>query len=107
MSAHTNGVATPSVHEIPKREKTEKPERKPTKTLPTDRINPPKQLDILRAYAAASNNGTKPATVNEVAEIVKMAPSTVALVNAFFSSIQVLQRADTGAYTPSGDVIAL
>lgn len=82
------------------------PKLKPTKTIPTDRINPAKQLDILRAYAAASNNGTRPATVNEVAEIVKMAPTTVSTANAFLNSIGLIQRSDAGAYMPSAEALA-
>jgi hypothetical protein len=79
---------------------------KPTKTLPTERITVSKQLDILRAYAAASNNGTKPAPVNEVATIVKMAPSTVSLANAFLSSVGLITRTDTGSYNPSPEVLS-
>ena len=86
-----------------KEAKAEKP--KPTRTLPTDRINPSKQLEVLRAYAAASDLGTKSATVGAVAEMMKMASSTLALMHPFFASIGLLQRTDTGAYTPSLDVV--
>src|SRR5579864_4146250 len=78
---------------------------RPTRTLPTERINVSKQLDILRAYAAASANATRPATINEVAEIVKMAPTTVSIANAFLSSVALLQRTDSGSYIPSAEVI--
>lgn len=78
----------------------------PTKTLPTDRINVSKQLDILRAYAAASSNGTRPAAVNEAAEIVKMAPTTVSIANAFLSSVGLIQRTDAGSYMPSAEVLS-
>jgi hypothetical protein len=78
---------------------------KPTKTLPTDRITVSKQLDILRAYAAASANGTRAATVSEVAEIVKMAASTVGLVHPFFTSVNFIQRTGTGAYSVSTEAI--
>ena len=78
---------------------------KPTKTIPTDRISVPKQLDILRAYAAASANGTRPATVGEVAEIVKMASTTIQIAHAFLSSVNLITRTGTGAYTVSTDAI--
>lgn len=79
---------------------------KPTKTLPSDRITVSKQLDILRAYAAASANGTKSATIIEVGEIVKMAPTTVSTANAFLSSINLIQRADAGSYIPSSEAVS-
>jgi hypothetical protein len=60
---------------------------------------------MLRAYAAASNNGTKPATIVEVGEIVKMASSTVALANAFLASINLIQRTDAGTYLPCAEVV--
>lgn len=79
---------------------------KPTKTLPTDRISVGKQLDILRAYAAASMNGTRPATVGEAAEIVKMASATIQIAHAFLSSVNLITRTGTGAYTVSADALA-
>lgn len=90
------------VEEIPQK----KEKAKPTRTLPSERITTAKQLDILRAYAAASGNGTKAATINEVAEIVKMAPTTVSVANAFLSSIGLLQRAEAGSYMPSPEAIS-
>jgi hypothetical protein len=79
---------------------------KPNKTLPTERINVSKQLDILRAYAAVSNSGTKPAPVNEVASVMKMAASTVSLANAFLSNIGLIVRTDAGSYSPSAEVVS-
>ena len=92
-------ISAPSEDQAPKKVK-------PTRILPTDRINPAKQLDILRAYAAASNNGTRPATVQEVADIMKMAGSTVALANAFLASVGLIQRTDAGTYTPCAEVVS-
>ena len=77
-----------------------------TKPLPTDRVSPENQLNILRAWASVSNEGTRAATVNEVAMRVDMASSTVAMTNPFFSSIGLLQRLAVGTYVPSPDVIA-
>jgi hypothetical protein len=77
-----------------------------SKPLPTDRVSPQKQLNILRAWASVSHEGTHAATVNEVAMMVDMASSTVAMTNPFFSSIGLLQRLAVGTYIPSPDVIA-
>lgn len=76
------------------------------KPLPTDRISPLNQLKILRAWALISAKGTRPATVNAVANLVQMAASTVAMANPFFSSIGLLQRLAVGTYVPSEDVVA-
>jgi hypothetical protein len=100
MSTNPTNVAA-----IPPQEEGAK-KTKPIKILPTDRINPTKQLDILRAYAAASNNGTRPATVQEVADIMKMAVSTVALCNAFLASVGLIQRTDAGTYLPCSEVVS-
>jgi hypothetical protein len=79
---------------------------KPTKILPTDRIGVPKQLDMLRAYAAVSNSGAKPAPVNEVAVVLKTAASSVSLANAFLASINLITRSDAGSYTPCPEVVS-
>lgn len=79
---------------------------KPEKTLPTERITVSKQMDILRAYAAVSENGAKPAPVNEVATVMKSAQSTVSLANAFLASVGLIIRTDAGSYLPSPEVIA-
>lgn len=94
-----------SVNDIPKKDaKTER--AKPTKTLPTDRMNPAKQLDMLRAYAAASGKGSRHVPISEIAEIMKLAVSTISMAHPFFTSIGLLQRTDAGMYAPSSDVIA-
>jgi hypothetical protein len=85
--------------------KNEKVRLRPTKILPTDRINFSKQLDLLRAWAAASSPPGKIVNNNEVAEMVKMQASTISLANPFFASIGLLNKAE-GGYTPSADVVA-
>jgi len=79
---------------------------RPIQPLPTDRVSPEKQLLILRAWASVSNEGTRAATVNEVASNVRMVASTVAMTNPFFSSIGLLKRLAVGTYVPSKQVIA-
>jgi hypothetical protein len=84
--------------------KVTQPKGRPSRALPTDRITFERQLDILRAYAAASDNGTKPTSTEAVAEVVKMAPSTVAMANPFFTSLGLLQRTDAG-FIPAPEVV--
>lgn len=78
---------------------------RPTKYLPTPRITFVKQLDILRAWAAASGPTGKVAANDAVAEIVKMQPSTVSLANPFFASAGLLTKTD-GGYVPSSEVMS-
>src|SRR5579871_4656150 len=79
--------------------------KKPTKKLPTDRIGMPKQIDILRAYAAAGANESKSATVGEVAEIVKMAGATIEMAHPFLISLGLLTRTGPGSYSVSAEVV--
>lgn len=76
----------------------EKKRIRPTKTLPTDRITFSKQLEILRAFGILGGASGTPTVVTnkEVAEVVKMQPSTVSLANPFFVSINFLQKAEDG-----------
>lgn len=104
MSTQPNASSSASADEQ-NTSKTDKIRLRPTKILPTDRINFTKQLDLLRAWAAASSPPGKIVTNNEVAEMVKMQASTVSLANPFFASIGLLQKAE-GGYLPSNDVIA-
>ncbi|HEY4639911.1 MAG TPA: hypothetical protein VII75_01080 [Thermoanaerobaculia bacterium] len=82
----------------------EKPKRTPpTRPIPTDRIAFTKQLDLLRAWAAASGPTSKPASLKDVAQIVKLSDSTSSLANAFFSAMGFLQKTADG-FIPSTDV---
>jgi hypothetical protein len=78
--------------------------QRPTKTLPTERITHPKQLDLLRAYAAVYATTAKAVTNNDVAEVVKLTASTVSMANAFFADSGLMTRAD-GGYVPSEHVV--
>ncbi len=78
---------------------------RPTKSLPTDRITFSKQLDLLRAYAAASGQNGKVVTNEEVADIVDMSSSTVSMANAFFKDAGFLRQGE-GGYLPSPEVVA-
>ncbi len=110
---NATGTSPAIVSEIPTEKKTKKsqPKHKPrrevklTKILPTDRIGFDKQLDILRAYAACSAQGTKSVTLDELAGVMKMAPTTVTMANPFLSSVGFIIRTDSG-YMPSPDVLS-
>lgn len=78
---------------------------RPTKYLPTPRITFSKQLDILRAWAAASGPTGKVASNDAVAEIVKMNSSTVSLANPFLASGGLITKAD-GGYIPCPEVMS-
>jgi len=83
-----------------------RPRAKPVKVVPTERLNIAKQLDIVRAYAAASISG-KPVTNADVGAIVNLKPETVALGNTFFVDIGFLTKAESGnGFLPSAEVIA-
>jgi hypothetical protein len=75
------------------------------KILPTIRIAPQKQFDLLRAWAAASGPSKKPVQLADAAEIVKMAVNTITLANPFFCDVGLLQRQD-GGFVPSDEVIS-
>src|SRR6266446_7531128 len=77
----------------------------PKRPLPTDRVAVPKQLEILRAWAAGTNAGLKPATAEQIADIVKVAASTVKMLNAFFTDNGILQRVD-GGLLPCPEVVS-
>jgi hypothetical protein len=78
---------------------------RPTKFLPTDRIKFSRQLDLLRAYAAASASTGKVVTNQEVSRIMEMQASTVSLANPFFADVGFLQKFENG-YAPTMDVIS-
>src|SRR5947199_4851281 len=73
--------------------------------LPTDRISAPKQLDLLRGWAAASGPSNKPVTNEDVSAIVKMAPSTIQMANAFFVDLGFLQKSGP-TYVPCAEVMS-
>src|SRR5579883_519265 len=65
---------------------------KPAKVLPSQRIAFDKQLDILRAYAAASGPSCTPVSSEQVSKIVGMAESSFPLVNPFFCDVGFIQK---------------
>lgn len=65
----------------------------PSRKLPTERVAFTKQIDILRAYGLASAGGTKAVHYSAAAEVVKMSPATVALMNTFMVDNGFVQKA--------------
>lgn len=78
---------------------------RPKRFLPTDRIGFLKQLDLLRAWAAASGPDNRMVTNNDVAAIVGLSASTIALANPFFADVGFLQKMD-GGFVPAQDVVS-
>src|SRR5438874_1993463 len=65
--------------------------RRPTKLLPSWRMSFANQVKVLRGFAAASGTGTKPVTVDDVANIVGFEPGTVGILNPFFVDTGLIQ----------------
>lgn len=78
---------------------------RPSQVLPTARISFAKQIDLLRAWAAAGGHDADSVTAASVARIAKMHPGTVMLANPFFSRVGFLIRSGQG-FIPSSDVLS-
>lgn len=90
----------------PKNGSTSAPKKvRPTKVIPTERLTVKKQFDLLRAFAAASGPNGKPVTNKEVADILKMADTSVSLANFFFTETGLLAKGANG-FTPSPEVMS-
>lgn len=96
--------AAPTVVRIAKKPPPKPARTRPSKQLPTDRIGFAKQLDLLRAYAAASGPTNRAVSLNDVAGIANMAASTISLASPFFTDVGLIQRTDAG-FLPSAEVI--
>jgi hypothetical protein len=79
--------------------------RKPTRSLPTNRVAFAKQLDVLRAFAIASGPTEKVVKTTDVAGIVGIHFATVQLVNPFFTDNGLVLKVE-GGYMPSPEVVA-
>jgi hypothetical protein len=82
-----------------------KKRNRPNKPLPTDRIAFSKQLDILRAFAAAHTSSGKAVSYKEVAGIVNMSDTTVPLGVPFWVDVGLLERAEGAALVPATAVM--
>jgi len=102
MASSAKATAGPALVR-PSQKHTVKP--KPNRPLPFDRVAFPKQLELVRAYAAASSQGNKPVSNSEVASIAGLAPETVSMCNGFLAAIGFIQKAE-GGWLVSPDVMA-
>lgn len=75
------------------------------KTLPTERINFQKQIDILRAYGASHEATHRPVGNTDVASMVGLNASTISLANAFFIDVGFLQRTE-GGFIPAPELLS-
>lgn len=76
---------------------------KPMKTLPTDRVAFDKQLDVLRAYGAASGPERKSVSNDDVGSIAQIHKNTVSICNPFFVDVGLLIK-EGQKQKPSDDV---
>lgn len=67
---------------------------KPQRPLPTDRVTVPRQLDILRAYAAASQHGSKPVGNREVSTLAGITSDSISVCNAFLASVNLIRKSE-------------
>lgn len=74
------------------------------KILPTPRIAFGKQLDLLRAFAAASGSDKRPVGNADTAKFVGLSASTVSLANPFFADVGLIERVG-GGFVPSQAVV--
>jgi hypothetical protein len=108
ITAKPTGTAKPTKVVVAKKKAKSGPKpagERPTKYLPTPRITFSKQLDILRAFAAASGPTGKVVSNDDVGKIVKMQPSTVSLANPFLASGGLIAKTD-GGYLPCPEVMS-
>jgi hypothetical protein len=77
---------------------------KPQRPLPTERVTVARQLDILRAYAAASQQGSKPVGNREVATLAGMTPESVSGCNGFLASLNLIRKSEN-AWVVSSEVL--
>src|SRR5260221_3837200 len=78
------------------------PLRKP---LPTDRINIPKQFEIVRAFAAVSGPERRPVSNKQASELVGITAENLSLSNTFLVEIRVLEQTET-SLVPSDEALA-
>src|ERR1700694_5682285 len=78
---------------------------RPTKALPTERISFPKQIAVMRATAIAHMTSGRPVSYTEIANIVNIAPGTLALAFPFWADIGLMERSEN-AHTPAAVVLA-
>jgi hypothetical protein len=77
-----------------------------TEVIPTNRLTLPKQVEIIRAYAAAYDPLKGPVGIEEVMKYVGMAAATVSQTNAFLQEVGILRK-DGRRFIPASEVMAM
>jgi hypothetical protein len=100
------GIITPKATAADGASPVSAPAGRPTRTLPTERVQFQKQLNVIRAYAAVSGPTGKAVGLTEVANVTKLNASTVSLCNAFFADVGFIEKNAAGSYVPSSEVMS-
>lgn len=79
--------------------------RKPTSALPSTRIKLERQLDVLRHYVGASDEGARPTSVAEVAQSSGISKASVHNVNPFFREAGLIVEAEGRGLMPSRQTV--
>lgn len=79
-------------------------ESRPAKVLPTNRVAFQNQLDVLRAFGAASEPNGRAVQNVEISRIVNLHQATVGFVTPFLTDAGLLQRTAEGL-VPVGEVV--
>lgn len=79
--------------------------RRLVKTLPTDRIPFPRQLEIISAIPVAYEKANTPITFKEVGSILGMSEATLLQMSAFLSDVGLTQRTESGKFTPAPELL--
>jgi hypothetical protein len=73
--------------------------KKPTQTLPSERLSFSKWKEIIQAYVVAAESNGGSVDNDEASKVVKMAPTSIVVTNAFFVDVGILSRsAGTGRF---------
>lgn len=92
---------------VPQVEASEPTKRKVlTQVIPTNRLTLPKQIDIIRAYGSAYDQGGGPVGIEDITKLVGMAPATVSQTNAFLTETGVVRK-DGRRFVPAPEVQAM
>lgn len=82
------------------------PKSRLERTLPTGRVIFTKQLDILKAYPAAYERVRGPVAIEDLKDLVKLAPATISQANPFFCDVGFLQK-EGRKFVPSPELEAM
>ncbi len=70
--------------------------RKPTQTLPSDRLGLQRWKDIIKAYVVSVESHGGPVDNKEAAKVLAMSDSSIVVTNAFFCDVGIIIRTSSG-----------